>query len=163
MARPLAWGDTLVNVLLVSGVNMGPLNLLSTLTPSDTISSMRIVGHLVVIPENLDTNVVFQQAVNLGIGVSAEEAFTANVLPDPVTPGESPARGWLWVDQLVILYSNSATFGVETYRYPEVKFDIRSSRKVDRGTLYLNGRSETLGNTAESVRLVGRIRVLCAT
>ena len=163
MARPLAWGDTLVNVLMVDVVDMTPLNLLVTLTSSDTISTMRIVGHLMVIPENLDTNVVYQQGVNLGIGVASVEAFTANVLPDPSSPSESPPRGWLWVDELVQLYSNSATFGVEVYSFPEVRFDIRSSRKVDRGVLFLNGRSISLGNTGESVRLVGRIRVLCAT
>ncbi len=163
MARPLAWGDTVVNVLLVSAVNMSPLDLLANLTAADTITAMRIVGHLKVIPESLDTNVVFQQAVDLGIGVSSVESFAANVLPDPNSPSESPPRGWLWTDRMVCLYSNSATFGIELYSIPEVRFDIRASRKVDRGNLFLNGASITLGNTAENVRLVGRIRVLCAT
>jgi len=163
VARPLAWGDTVVNVALTDAINMTPLNLLANLTAADTITTMRIVGHLYVRIQNHDLNVSSTQAVDLGIGVSAPEAFIANVLPDPNQDLESPARGWLWTDRLLTSFSNSSTFGIELYERAEVRFDIRSSRKVDKGVLYLNGLSSNIDNSPMTTRLTGRIRVLCAT
>jgi len=161
MARPLAWGDTTLDILLVDGTNFTALNLLLNVTASDTISTMRIVGKLQVVPSSLSTAVDNISVVDLGIGVTSQEAFAAQVLPDPHA-NEQPPRGWLWKDRSAAVYGNNSGT-IESWNYPVMRFDIRSSRKVDRGILFLNGRSAFTVGVAFSWRLVGHIRVLCAT
>jgi len=162
MARPLAWGDTRLDVLLVDAVPMTAINLLLNLTASDTITTMRIIGKLKLILADIDTNITTQVQADFGIGVTSTEAFTSNALPDPQTPSEQPARGWLWRDSVVGSYERASGVSA-TWDFPEIRFDMRSSRRVDRGVCYLNGFQGNVTNTASSWRLVGLIRVLCAT
>ncbi len=162
MARPLAWGDTLLDVLLVDATPMTAINLLTNLVASDTITTMRVIGRLRLIANDIDVNVTTQTQGSFGIGVTSLEAFSANALPDPQTASEQPARGWLWRESVVGSYERKA--GVAAmWTFPEMVFDMRSSRRVDRGVCYLNGFQGNVSNTASSWRLVGLIRVLCAT
>ena len=162
MARPLAWADTILNIALIDSVAMGGINLLTSLEPSDTITTMRIVGRLTLLRDNLATDVSNVTLGNFGIGVAALEAFNVNVLPDPEAQADAPARGWLWRDSAIGSFSKLANQSPQ-YVFPEYRFDIRSSRKVDRGVCYFNGRQAFIGGTAQTWRIVGLIRVLCAT
>ena len=162
MARPLAWGDTVFSTLMVSATPINAVDLLAQLADSDTVTAMRIVGHLYVAPDPVTTQVDGAYQVDVGIGVTSIEAFAANVVPDPNNPSEVPARGWLWVDRMYCSKRIVIDTGMlETVG--EVRFDIRSARKVDRGVLYLNAFQSNVSGTANNLRLVGRIRVLCAT
>ena len=162
MARPLAWSDTIMNIALVDSVAMTAVNLLANMTASDTITTMRIVGRLRLCRDNLATDVENVTHGAFGIGVAALEAFTANVLPDPEAQEDAPARGWLWRDCAIGCYAKQANQS-PALDFPEYRFDIRSSRKVDRGVLYFNGRQSFIGGVAQTWRINGLIRVLCAT
>ena len=162
-SRPTAWGDTLMSVLIPSAAQMSPLNLLSALTPSDTITVARLIIHLTVVPANLATAGQATQLVDIGIGVAAAEAFNAGVLPDPNVAGDVPARGWLYADRLVCAHE-SPSGTLEWGHYSEVRLDLRASRKVDRGILYIVANNSFLeGGASFSVRLIGRVRALCLT
>jgi len=162
MARPLAWADTTLEITMIQAVNITPINLLLNLAPSDTVTTMRIVGHLYVIPASMSVQTSGQYRCDLGIGVTSVEAFNAGVVPDPQTDSERPARGWMWKDRLYSmkdrLDANNA-YAVAG----EVRFDVRSGRKVDRGICYLNAFQSQISGVAQNLILVGLIRVLCAT
>ena len=161
MPRPRAWGDTVINQAMTSALQVNT-DLLSDLSASDVKTAIRIIGHVVVLP-NVPGNVVDGLSrIDLAIGVSAVEAFNANILPDAPASGEVPARGWLWADRLAVLHSTDAN-GVVNMHNPEVRFDVRSMRKVDRGILYLQMTTTLISGTFFDLSIVGRIRVLCVT
>jgi len=162
MPRGRAWGDTLFGELITSG-NQFVSGLLSEMTPSDTITVVRLVGHLVISPSSLIAVADGTQALDVGIGVSAEEAFNAAVLPDPNVAGDIPARGWLWRDRILMGNARVAGLGENVVEYGHVRFDIRAMRKVDRGILYVSMFNSPIAGTPQSITVVGIIRALCLT
>ena len=161
-SRPAAWADTLLSQVITAGTPLTALDLLAPLAASDTITVVRLLGRIRVVTA-IDVNESGVARVDLGVGVAAAEAFTAGVTPDPGVAGDVPARGWLWRDSVCVATSNSATFGTEVSIWPEVRFDIRSARLVDRGNLYLAADNAVMDGSAMIVRLVGLIRALCLT
>ena len=163
VSRNRAWADTLFNQTILSPGSMTNQNLLANAPTIDTITAVRIIGHVQVFPQDASLNVQAQQQVTLGIGVSSVEAFAANALPLPDNDTQYPPRGWLYLGARSLAFQNSSTFGVEDYDYPEFTFDIRSARKVDKGILFLSMRNNSMFGTAMIVRVSGLVRVLCLT
>jgi len=159
MPRPRAWGDIIVDSSISAGTPLN-FNLLANLSATDTVTVVRLVGRLWFSPLVSETGDGIMN-VDMGIGVSAEEAFSAAVLPDVDDPTEQPARGWLWVDRAVCLNNNTA--GLERSTIAEIRFDIRSARKVDRGRLYLQIKPTLSAGSAFAVNTSGRVRALCLT
>ena len=157
--RPLAWGSNMLSQVIVANAGLTPLNLLTDLAASDTITAIRLVGRITVVPSDASATNSGVQRIDFGVGVSASEAFTANVLPDANAGGEQPARGWLWRDSLVCVHEDT----VKVHYFGSLTLDIRSMRKVDRGVLYLTAFSTTMSGTGFTTRMIGILRVLCAT
>ena len=158
MPRPRAWDSTLINQdITTAGLN---INLLANLAASDVKTVVRIIGHLGFAPDALPTTGETVQQIAMGIQVVAEEAFNAAVVPDPETAGEVPARGWLYhgIEQE---FTHVVSSIIEVSRFPEVRFDIRASRKVDRGRLTFTLKKTTIVGSAHDLRLTGIIRSLC--
>jgi len=149
----------------VSGVR-NPINLLTTLTASDTVTAIRIIIRMHVVPQNLSDNIDGGAVVDMAIGVAALEAFTANVVPDPDVAAETPARGWLWKDRLIAV-GNSVTGppAHDVYYGTSLHADVRAMRKVDRGILYLAIAIRDMGVSGSFLptSVIGSVRVLCAT
>ena len=165
-SRRRAWVDTVVSGTIVAGgAQPALIDLLAAGMPSDTLTVIRMIGNLSVVPQDASLNVQSQQHVFLGVGVSSVEAFAVgnSVLPTPGIVAEQPPRGWLYLSGRLLTYQNSATFGVEDYLYPSFNFDVRASRKIDKGTLFLVQRNVDVFAMAMIVRVVGIIRVLCLT
>ena len=100
MPRPRAWGDKLFRGTdLVAGTAQ-QFDLLATLTPSDTITVTRLVGHLTMMITVPWSSITTAMAIHIGIGVASAEAFAlgATALPTLTTAGDTPARGWLYRD-----------------------------------------------------------------
>ncbi len=111
MARPRAWGDTLLNNIETATGATRQVNLLTSLTPSDTITAMRLLIRLRFTPQNYSDNIIGLTHMDLGIGVASEEAFAAGAasLPDITDDSSSPPRGWLWRTRLVIAQQDPST------------------------------------------------------
>ena len=166
MARRLAWADTHFDISLLTATGITGLNLLSTLEGNDTITVIRLIIKLYCLPQNLSDDLDGGAAVHMGIGVAANEAFVANALPDPGTPADVPARGWLWKDVMVAVQANTTGPSAhDTYWGTEVHADIRAMRKVDRGILYFVADSQDIGVSGVylPINVVGLVRALCAT
>ncbi len=160
-SRPRAWGDVIFEQALTDALQVNN-DLLVTLAASDTVTVVRIIGHLTVIPNNLAGAIEGAMKIDLGIGVASKEAFDADVVPDATTAADVPARGWLWADRLVCTKQNTSGT-MEDWHYPEVRFDVRAMRKIDRGVLYLQMNNNGLAGTGFTVTVVGRVRALCLT
>ena len=83
MARGRAWADTMVSSIFAIAGTQSLTDLLFSLSDKETSTVVRIVAHLGltldVIAESFDGVVI----CDLAIGVAAEEAFVAGVVPDP--------------------------------------------------------------------------------
>ncbi len=166
MPRPRAWADTLIDVPFTSSGAANNQDLLLTLTPSDTITVMRLVIHLTVGTQNFSDADDGATFVDMGIGVAAAEAFNvgSTALPDPNQAGDVPARGWLWRDRMVHIEVNTTAPVITLFHISEVRADIRAMRKVDRGILYLRmvAAEQSVGDFVPT-NVTGIVRALVAT
>ncbi len=161
--RPLAWADTLIQQALVPATQVNS-DLLNDLAAADTITSVRIVGRLMLYSDNVLS--VVDSAMRLDLGIQVIPARTLTVggaaIPNPSVSSEGPARGWLYRDRIVYVQS-IASGPIDWHRVPEVQFDLGAMRKVDRGNLILSMTTNVDLGTAINCRLVGIVRVLCMT
>jgi len=161
MARPRAWADTVfANTITPTQLNS---DLLLSVQQADTITAVRIVGHLKFVADEDPTAGLTLQSLSMGIQVVTGEALIANAVPDPNTSADTPARGWLWRDRLAEWTDFTNNLYQGAFFFPEVQFDVRSMRKVDRGKLIFTlNKIVTLG-VAHDMQMIGIIRVLCLT
>ncbi len=157
--RRRTWADRVVDLQITSGGQTIPFDLLADLPENDVKTVTRLIGRITVAHNDPDAAVTSAQRVDMAIGVAAQEAFTAGVVPDPVAPAEYPTSGWLWIDSPVTIKVN-ASGTTEAFYYPVVQFDIGAQRKVDKGVLYFVADNTLVIGTAGTVRIMGRIRSL---
>jgi len=164
--RARAWADTLISASFPVVSSQVVVNLLTTLIPSDMITAVRLVIRLQCVPQNLSDDIDGGTTISFGIGVSALEAFTALVLPDPEIDADVPARGWLW-KSVMLAVANSVTGppAHDVYFGTTLEADVRAMRKVDRGVLYLSMRStdNAVSGSYLPTAVIGLVRVLCLT
>ena len=163
MPRPRAWATTLINTNFAAVGDTLVADLLTGLTAADTITVVRLIINLRLWPSNFTDNFDGAGLLDVAIGVSAEEAFDvgSTSLPQPGTANSQPARGWLWRDRLVGIQNVQA---IEHSRIVhDVRADVRSMRKVDRGVLYLHAVSAEAKLTYPDIQLTGIVRALCLT
>ena len=118
---------------------MAPQNLLLDMREEVNKTVDRIIVGIDLHMDNIQTNVVSMARINIGIGVATVEAFDAGAasLPGPGVTEEYPVRGWLWRWAGLCQYENATDHGVEVYKFPRLDFDLRASRKIDKGILFL--------------------------
>ena len=164
MPRPRAWADAKVNSTVLTGASASSQDILLDLAsdPIDTVTVTRLVGVLTVLPILAIIAQDYTQAVHVGIGVASRQAFTAGAasLPNPNVTAEYPPRGWLYVTSMWLFKINSTT---HDDHYPEIHFDIRTMRKLDKGVLFLALHNEAISGSTEDLKVGGRIRALCLT
>jgi len=95
------------------------------------------------------------QRVDIGIGITSQEAFAAGVVPDPNTDGDQPSRGWIYRTRVVPSQNSAGAPVVLT-----LAADIRAARKLDDGECYLVVNNSTTTGTSFTVRQSGIIRQL---
>ena len=151
-----------MNVTIISPGTLPPLDILFDAPLGDTITVTRLIGRIAVLPQNPTDNVASIQRVDMGIGVTSEEAFGVAAISSIADNTQYPIRGWLWADTYAMMvgFRNSTS---DMHVLPEVRFDIRAQRKVDKGNLYFTAANNLAAGTALTIRLVGRIRALCLT
>ena len=97
------------------------------------------------------------QIIDIGIGITAEEAFTADVVADPSTRLDFPPMGWVYRcrHKLHGFAADQPAFDVRSvYR------DLKSQRKMDRQHPYLVVDNTPDSGTASAVHMVGITRML---
>jgi len=160
--RGRAWADTrLEGTSLIAGTPL-VLDLLAGAPTVDTLTVIRLILNIKVQYTPNSTVTDSLSICDLGVGVSSVDAFNAGfvALPSPTVPTEYPPRGWLFVDsEAVSQQAESAGVLNEVTRF---KADLRASRKIDKGTLFLVAENTNI-LVGGSMRLTGRVRALCLT
>jgi len=160
--RNRAWADQRIAGTSLAVANRLVFDLLANAPTVDTLTAIRIVGDLVC-QYSPNTSVVdLLSVVDVGIGVSSVEAFALadTALPKPSAETEYPPRGWLYIATKPVARSLDTEGVLETVA--TFSFDICSMRKIDKGRLFIMIENSTV-LTGSSIRITGRIRVLCLT
>ena len=156
MARMTDWQDTIVSELVVGGGGPITNSLLGTLTAADT-RGLTLIRTLVRLDfaSNTVAGAWGHNQIDMGIGVSAQEAFAAGVLPDPNISNEKPARGWVYRSSVGV-----AQNGVGAPVVYSVTADIRGARKVENGELYMVWLNTPIQGTSFGINARGLVRCL---
>jgi len=157
--RRRIWADRVIDLLITSGGQTIPIDLLVDLPEDDVKTVTCIIGRITSVYADPDGALTTSQRIDMGIGVASREAFTAGIVPDPATQADYPTQGWLWIDSPTTLKVN-ASGTTEAFHVPVVTFDVGAQRKVDKGVLYFVADNTLIVGSAASIRIVGRIRAL---
>ena len=162
--RPRVWVDTLIDVNMADGGSLLLDLMANAVVPLQTRTIVRWIGRLLCVPSIVVNATISSQFMSLGIGVTSASAFAAAgaAVPQPQIATDFPADGWVIREQAVLVnQQDSGT--VEAWRFPEFRFDIRASRKVDRGVAFIRVRNDDLIAGTTTVKVVGSVRCLSLT
>ena len=155
--RAMTWADTLLDETMSVG-GSAQISLSSTLDPDERRGATitRLIGCLTFYA---DDAIEFSGdiALDMGIGVASQEAFTAGATSDVSDSAAVPVRGWLYRCRQII------TTGVSTaVPHPLVRwnFDVRSQRRLDTGEPFVLLDPLVLAGTGSVTTVAGSIRML---
>ncbi len=157
--RPRTWSDVRIAQSTAAGGSNSTVDLGIQVNDRDVRTAVRIILDLCIFPDDRNAAVDGVAQIEVGIGVASEEAFVANVVPDPRSQAEYPALGWLYMTSKCLIFNNSSGT-IEEWVFPEWHADIRANRKVDKGRLYLTWDNTTVDGAGFTVTMVGRARTL---
>ena len=150
--RRSAWADTVVNSTLVSGGAGVGIRLSNVLFPDET-TLVRTILCLSIQPSTPVADSVDLQLTFLGLGVTSEEAFGVDALPQPDDIIDFPILGWVYRCGWNVL--ECAGLNIPVIRVDQ---EIRAQRKLGRGTSYAIFKNEPGAGTPFTVRFFGTIR-----
>ena len=159
--RRRSWADVRYAGDAVAADGFLKTDLLAELPDMDTKTVVRIILDVwAVYSEAEETQ--NQNAVDFAIGVTSQEAFIAETLPDPNAVGDYPQSGWLYAACKPISLSLTAANQLWV-QYAHFEKDLRAMRKVDRGVLFGYWDNIGIGGSVQAIRLYGRVRSLVLT
>lgn len=161
--RNRTWADTIFLGTTIGSDDQISSNLLTNAPTVDTITAIRIIGDL-EIGVAITSEIEFQASISVGIGVSSVEAFAVASeagLPRPFDATDFPPRGWLY-RSVKDSWQFKAAADNQQKSNAMFHFDVRASRRVDKGVLFLIIRNSA-DSGAVAVSVTGIVRVLCLT
>ena len=156
MPRPTDWVDTLVN-LEVSSANQAVTSLMTGLAPVNT-RGQTIIRTIIMLQmfSNTVAGAFGVNRIDLGIGITSQEAFAAGIVPDPGTVGDKPPRGWMWRAETLVSQNGAQAGDVIT----RLEADLRGARKVENGEVFLVVENNPLLGTTAQYNVRGLVRQL---
>jgi len=153
--RATDWIDTLFGETVATGAQQ-LVSLMTGVAPVN-VRRQTLIRTLITLDVTSETvaGVWGTQTLDLGIGITSQEAFAAGVVADPITANDQPSRGWIYRTRRVIAQNGSGGKVVYT-----VQADIRASRKLDDGECYIVFNNGTTLGTAFTIRVTGLVRQL---
>jgi len=160
MPGKTVWIDTLLNMQVATGAQARQ----SIMTAGITAQDVRLTGMTLLrtiigldIAHLVHDSGEGSQIVDLGIGVSSQEAVDAGVIADPATETDFPVRGWIYRGRYRTYGFAADQAAVYNAR---VDLDIRARRKLDNGEAFI-----VVDNTADqgstgSIVVMGLLRHL---
>ena len=157
--RRRSWADVLINQTAAGAAQSVPVDLRTDAPATDFSTVVRLIGDLSVSPSDLNATSEGIQQIDLAIGVTSLEAFTAQVVPDPNVQADYPPLGWLYISTRTVIFNNSSGT-TEKLFIPEFHFDVGANRKIDKGVLFMVWNNTNAAGGGFTVRMVGRVRSL---
>ena len=158
MAKTL-WVDTLINHDVTNNSQL-LLSLVTGFTSEELrLASMTLMRTIVGfdIGYTVHDSGEGSQSIDIGIGVTSQEAFAANTVPDPNVDSDFPTRGWIFRARGRIFGFAADQPMVYSWR---VDRDLRSRRKLENGECYVAFNNFSVEGVASTVRVNGLIRQL---
>jgi len=153
--RSFRWVDELLDIQVAPGAQANR-TLLSNTTVEErvgwTLTRMVFCYSLKAINSGI---VDGHQKVDMGIGITSQEAFAAGALPDPEVPSDYPFGGWLYRCRHMV--DDNVANGVPAQVFER---DLRAQRKLGRGEAYIILVNQTDIGAGFSIVLLGSIRSL---
>jgi len=94
--------------------------------------------------------------MDIGVGITSQEAFAGGIVADPNTQADFPQSGWLYRCRHTVWDSIDS----RDMQSPEIAKDIRARRKLARGELFLVIENNLRLGTSFQIRVSGIVRVL---
>ena len=156
--RHMFWVDSMLDLQIANNA-IDIEGLLPGLTTNESrmgMTLMRTILCLDIAPLVHDAGEGTQN-VSIGVGIASQEAFVAEVLPDPSSSLDFPVGGWIWRCRYRI-YSFAADQPAVFNRH--VDLDLRNKRKLNNGELYLTTENAPEQGTTFTIVVAGSIRCL---
>jgi len=155
MPRETDWIDTNVDFTIASGAQA----FVSLITGAAPINMRGVTLTRLIISLGFTSTTVAGlwgiQQVDMGIGVTSQEAFAAGSLPDPSVPADKPQYGWVWKTSKAISQN-----GIGAVAVFDVMADARGQRRIQNGEVYFVADNTALLGTSFVVNCRGLIRML---
>ena len=97
------------------------------------------------------------QMVDIGLGVTSQEAMTVGVIPDPNSDTDYPTRGWIYRGRWRVFGFAADDPAIDVAR---IDLDLRSRRRLDNGEAYLVANNNNVDGSSSSISVVGVTRQL---
>ena len=157
--RKTVWIDTLHNPVIASGGVHADTLIAAPTSTDQRIAGMTLIRTIICHDYSYAVHDSGEgsQIIDVGIGVTSQEAFASTILPDPNNAIDHPTRGWVYRCRHKIhgFAADQAAVDVRSvYR------DIRSKRKIDNGELYIHIVNSALSGAASSIQVIGITRCL---
>ena len=155
--RGTAWDDAMLNFSLASGALAAAQQLMQNVSDTEkrgcTLQRLIIGLNVEAATRGIGNGV---QRVWLGIGLTSDDAYAGNALPDPESGSDYPVQGWLW------RWSGTIWDSVDFAAIQQVRIekDLRAQRKLDRSTMFLTIKNDPRQGTAFEVQVTGIVRML---
>ena len=155
MARATDWIDTLIDTSVAGGAQ----SLTSLMTGVVPVNVRRQTLIRTILMLELFSATIAgawgTEVLDIGIGITSQEAFAASVVADPNVANDQPSRGWIYRTRRVVAQNGIGGSVIYT-----LHADIRASRKLDDGECFIVMNATDNRGTAFSVVVVGLIRQL---
>ena len=159
--RRRAWADVRYGGTILASDGFLKDDLLEEMPDTDVKTVVRIIFDLWVMVNSSEES-EGENVVDLVIGVTSQEAFIAETLPDPNAVGDYPMGGWLYAGARPVSVWHPAS-GMVVPVNAHFKADLRAMRKVDRGVLFAYWDNLGVQGITNPLRIYGRIRSLVLT
>ena len=160
--RPRIWVDTIIDTNIAGDATViSDLMANAAVVNIATRTVIRWIGRILVVPSTVSNAGISLQQCSVGIGVVSRDSFVAGgaAVPDSRVAADHPISGWVYCD-VGTLVNQQDSGTVEAWHFSEFHFDIRTSRKVDRGIAMLKLDNQDLIAGTAAVKFSGIVRCL---
>jgi len=154
MVRAMVWDDSVLGSTIATGAEV--IVPLSTTVQGESRGQTVIRSMYDLSASSVSIAGAYGvQSLDIGIGITSLEAFTAGIVPDPGVQTEKPARGWLWKANLTVSQN-----GISTPVVANIRADVRGMREIQNGVVYLVVANKPIRGTTFTIDLSGLVRLL---
>ncbi len=158
--RETRWVDQLLNISIASGAST-VASLTGELGP-DALSGMTLIRSIFcyTVSPAAHTLVSGSMGIDIGLGMTQDEALAAAALPDVDTQSDYPNRGWIYRCRHIVYDSINGEGGPGNVPMTQ-RADVRSQRKMGQDEdIFLALVNTSLEGTGFNVRFHGIILML---
>ena len=157
--RRSIWRDAIINQSVVTGGQVST-DLTGALTQfqKQGLTLVRTIVHFTARVQTLGL-VIGSQQLGMGIAIVDEDANAAGALPEVLTQGDFPVKGWIWRD-IQQLNDHTSAGSTESKQIIDVEAELKSRRRIDDTDLLIIFENQDLLGGTFTIDIDGLVRSL---